>query len=108
MMNFERGKEPKEALEIGLFSKRHFDSLLNARKWLVQNHVKILGLDGLCYPYPTEEQFANLRAYVEKYISYSDDESWTSDSLVNGVAQLYRELHEVRNSIGNIMNGNNR
>jgi len=108
MPNFERGKNPKEALGIGLFSKRCFDSVLAARKWLVQNHVDILGLNGLCDPYPTEEQFANLRAYVEKYISYSDDESWTSDSLVNGVAQLYRELHEVRNSIGNIMNGNNR
>jgi len=108
-MKFERGKDPKEALGIGIFSERHFDTLEEARAWVIQNHVAILGLDRLCDPWPTPEQFAELRDYVSKYICVPDWEfSDKSNKVVGGVANLYRELHEVRNSIGNIMNGNNR
>lgn len=105
-MNFERGKPPKEAIGIGLFREREFDTLEEARTWVIQNHVAILGLDRLCDPWPTAEQFAEIRAYVDKYISYNSMETWPTDNLVDGVVQLYRDLLEVRTSIGNIMNSN--
>jgi len=98
-MNFQRGKDPKEALCVGIFTERHFDTIEEAKKWFVQNHLSILGLKRLCDPWPTPEQFAELRSYVIKYISYNSIETWPTDNFVDRVAQLYRELHEVRKAI---------
>jgi hypothetical protein len=95
-MQFKRGIDPKEALGIGLFSYREFDSLTEAKIWLVENHLKILGLNTLCFPCPTPEQYDKLRQYADKYM-YSkriENTIWGwSDFLVNGVDELYRELN---------------
>lgn len=97
-MKFQRGKDPKESLEIGLFSKREFDNLEDARAWLIENHIAILGLKGLCFPYPTPEQFAELRDYVSKYVYvYGWEFSDKSNKVVGGVANLYRDLYQVLN-----------
>jgi len=102
-MNFERGKDPKEALEIGIFSRRYFNKMSEAKTWVIQNHVAILGLKSLCDPFPTPEQFSKLKEYVREYIHYSDSETWPEDNIVDGVAQLYRELHEVRNTMKRVI-----
>lgn len=95
-MRFERNTDPKKSLGVGLFSKRDFDTLEEARTWLMQNHVAILGLDGLCDPWPTPEQFDELRKYVNKYMTvHSFEYSDKSQKVVGGVANLYRDLHDV-------------
>ncbi len=97
-MDFERNQNPKAAIGIGLFSKRDFENLKDAKTWLMQNHVSILGLDGLCQPYPTSEQFDELRKYTAKYITVSEEifHDQYSSYIVDGVAQLYSELNEIR------------
>jgi alpha-D-ribose 1-methylphosphonate 5-triphosphate diphosphatase PhnM len=98
-MKFERGKDPKKALGVGIFTWRHFDTIEEAKKWFIQNHISILGLKRLCDPWPTPEQFAELRSYANKYIHYSAIETWPIEYFVDSVAQFYRESHEVRNAI---------
>ena len=100
-MKFERGKDPKAGLKIGrIFSEKNFKDHDEARTWVMQNHTDILGIDHLCFPNPTPEQFAEILEYVNKYIvdplPASDQYGWDTQYIVDGVAQLYRELHEVR------------
>ncbi len=96
-MDFERNQNPKAAIGIGLFSKRDFENLKDAQTWLMQNHVSILGSDGLCRPYPTLEEFDELRKYAAKYITVSEEIFHDkSNKIVGGVAQLYSELNEIK------------
>ena len=95
-MDFERGKPPKEAIGIGLFREREFDTLEEAKAWFIQNLVAILGLNFLCDPWPTPEQFNELRSYADKYIFYKGKfETWPADNIIEGVAQLYRDLNDI-------------
>jgi hypothetical protein len=99
-MNFKRGIDPKEALEIGLFSNREFNTLKEAREWVVRNHVAILGLDGLCIFSPSQTQYSQLREYIEKYISATYEIG--PEYILDGVVNLYRELAYVaRQNSGN-------
>lgn len=96
-MRFERGKDPKETMGIGIFSTKKFSNWDEAKTWLLQNHVAILKLDGLCNPYPTPKQFKELWKYVDEYIWILDDLIiWEIDELVEEVAQLYRELNYIK------------
>lgn len=97
-MNFERGKDPKEALEIGLFRPREFETNEEAGIWVMQNHVNLLGMNGLAKPYPTAEQFAKLRDFVFESITITG-EVIDDEEIVDKTAQLYRELNEV---VGNL------
>ena len=99
-MKFERGQDPKSAIGIGIFSPKSFNDHDEARIWVMRNHTAILGIDHLCFPHPTPEQFAEILEYVNKYIvdplPASDQYGWDTQYIVDGVAQLYRELHEVK------------
>lgn len=104
-MDFKRNQAPKEALGIGLFRKRDFEFLDDAKKWLEQNHVVILNLDGLCSPYPTPEQFAELRDYAHKYITITGEDVYDkSNKIVGAVANLYRRINSPQNRFKKISN----
>jgi hypothetical protein len=94
-MKFQRGKDPKEILQIGIFSHRNFSSLTEARTWLMRNHVAILGLQELCYPHPTPEQYHQLKEYAKKWVTFEGDDKWKGDFIVDGVAKLYRDLNTI-------------
>lgn len=96
-MNFQKNLDPKESLQIGINSPRNFECLDDARTWLMQNHVAILDIDGLCKPFPTPEQFDILRKWVSKYITISGKKVFPeSNNIVGGIANLYRELNDVK------------
>ena len=96
-MQFHRNQEPKQAIGIGLFSNRDFEYLEDAKSWLMQNHVAILGLSGLCRPAPSSQQFCELRKYAADYITVSQEVFHDkSNKIVGGVVQLYKELNEVK------------
>ena len=67
-MDFERGKEPKTAIGVGLFSPKYFTDFQELRVWLLQNFTKILDLDHLPDPRLSTDQWKEIRKYVEKYL----------------------------------------
>jgi hypothetical protein len=99
-MKFERGIDPKKSMQIGIFSPKYFQDHDEARKWVMQNHVAILELNELCFPYPTPEQFQEILNFVNEYIMdplpSSDQYGWDTMYIVDGVAQLYHDLNGVK------------
>jgi len=97
-MEFQRGPDPKKSIGVGLFRPRKFETNYDAGKWVMQNHVDILGMPGLAKPYPSPEQFAKLRDFVFENITITE-EVIDDEEIVDKTAQLYRELNEV---VGNL------
>jgi hypothetical protein len=96
-MEFKRGANPKASLGVGLFSNRSFETYNEMRMWLIQNHSAVLDTKGLISSYPTSEQFAELREYVCQYLSIKDRPmEMNPDWIVDGVAEFYRDLYELR------------
>lgn len=79
-MEFERGKNIKDALEIGFFLKRNFNNFEDATTWLVQHYQAILGLDGPCDSLFTSEQQSKLKEYVTKYFRIYDHDFYLEDT----------------------------
>lgn len=95
-MNFERGQDPKSAIEIGLFRERIFDTFVDAETWLMQNHTKILGIDGLCNPYPSSDQIQVVMKYAEKYIRIVRFGKLGPSIIIDGLRELYIDLNRSR------------
>lgn len=77
-MNFERGKNPKEALNIGLYTYREFEDDMIAAFWVVRHLPAILGTEDIpedIFGSPLGDQGYNtayndtIRDYVMMYIS---------------------------------------
>ena len=66
-MNFERNKDPKESLKIGLYQVRHFKDDFEATTWILPKLKTIMKLDGSGL---TRRE--KLGEYIKKYIIVDD------------------------------------
>jgi len=66
-MNFERGKDPKESLKLGLYQVRHFKDDYEATDWILSKLKTIMNLDG-----DGLTRWEKLEQYVIKYVIVDD------------------------------------
>ena len=97
-MNFEKNLDPKEAIGLGIFSKKDFETHELAQTWFLQNFVKIIKSDRIPDPMPSQTQWNALRDYAGKYIKVRGNDilEYDVEECIERVRQLFKELHEIR------------